>query len=169
VATPSPTPVACSLGEVRFGPVEDGYLVVEVSPVMTITARGGGPLDKPNELLRHPRAEVRAGAEVPHEYVYEQLSVLLEEKFALPGYGTEYESADGIVREVGGPGRFVVFEALRTVDVPFAYECGGVTSRGSVSTWRNGGHSGVLGCDDLNDDADPGVQAMFREAAKLRC
>jgi hypothetical protein len=169
-AAPSPVPVACSLGEVRFAPVKHGYLLTAASPVTDIAAPGGGPINTRKEQVRSRRVEVLAGPEVPHEYVYQQLSDLIGEDTLLADYGSEYQF-DGAAESgtVLGPGRFVAFDALRTVDVTFAYECGGVTSHGSVRSWRRGGFGGLVDCEVPVDDETAEEQAMLQEVVDLRC
>lgn len=86
--TAAPSPVACSLGELRFAPVKRGYLLTTASPVTDIVAPGGGPLTMRKEQVRSRRAEVLAGPEVPHEYVYQQLSDRIGEDTLLADYGS---------------------------------------------------------------------------------
>lgn len=162
--------MVCSPGEVRFAPVEHGYLLTAASPVTDIAVPGGGPITTRKEQVRSRRVEVLAGPEVPHEYVYQQLSDLIGEDTLLADYGSASQF-DGAAESgtVSGPGRFVVFDALRTVDVTFAYECGGVTSHGSVRSWRRGGFGGLADCEVPVDDAAPDKRAMLQEVMDLRC
>ncbi|MBW6439873.1 hypothetical protein KZ829_39720 [Actinoplanes hulinensis] len=144
-------------------------LLTGVTPVLEAPTKGM-TFDEHYAEINTRTAGVRAGAEVPAEDVYRQLAAKYAEKRPLVEYGTVHHLPVGDSVTFGGRGRFVGFDSIRTIDVPFSYTCDGTTSQGVVTSWEAGGRGGYLKCGepDLDADTDHYV-AIMRQVRTLRC
>ncbi|MEU4421839.1 hypothetical protein AB0F81_14535 [Actinoplanes sp. NPDC024001] len=139
-----------------------------MTPVLEATAKGM-TFDEQYAEINTRTAGVRAGAEVPAEDVYRQLAAKYEERRPLVEYGTVHHLPIGDSVTFGGRGRFVGFDWIRTVDVPFSYTCDGTTSRGVVTSWEAVGRGGFVNCGEPDVDASDDDVAMMRQVRTLRC
>ncbi|MBB4753827.1 hypothetical protein [Actinoplanes lobatus] len=140
-----------------------------MTPVLEANAKGM-TFDEHYAEINTRTAGVRAGAEVPAEDVYRQLAAKYADKLRpLVEYGTVHHLPIGDSVTFGGTGRFVGYDWIRTVDVPFSYTCGGTTSRGVVTSWEAGGQGGLLNCGEPDVDASDDAVAMMRQVRTLRC
>ncbi|WP_328472060.1 hypothetical protein OHA21_08870 [Actinoplanes sp. NBC_00393] len=150
----------------QFGETTKDYLLTGVSAVTEITAAEGGPLESPQEL-RSYEIEVVAQGPVPSEYVYDKLSQHLGTEWQLPEYGRVYHLSAEDKTTVDGPGRFITFDALETIAVPFTYDCGGATTAGTVKSWRVP-TGGVIEC-GVPRSPDDAMYEVLEEVARMRC
>ncbi|GAA0429149.1 hypothetical protein Aca07nite_37420 [Actinoplanes capillaceus] len=131
------------VGQLTFGTASVAALLTGVTPMFEAPAKSM-TFDEHYAEINTRTAGVRAGAEVPAEDIYRQLAAKYAEKRPLVEYGTVHRLpvADSVT--FGGTGRFVGFDSLRTVDVPFSYTRDGITSQGVVTSWEAGGHGGFV-------------------------
>lgn len=166
---PAPKPVVCASGRATFGTVSRNALLTGVTPVLEATNKGM-TLNQPYAEIGTRTAGVQAGAAVPAENVYQQLSATLTDARALVDYGTVHHPAVGESATFDGTGRFVSYEWIRAVSAPFSYTCDGATSSGVVTSWEAVKRGGVLNCDEPSAGvADDAEAAMTRQVRKLRC
>ncbi|GAA4587449.1 hypothetical protein BJY16_008242 [Actinoplanes octamycinicus] len=165
---PAATPASCAGGRITVRGAKDHAVLGGVSPLHHVTAAGGGKLDQPLEQVAERRAEVLADGAVPREQVYRQFAakVNTEGKAAVADLGAVWELRTDSGVTTTGPGDVAVARGINAVDATFTYECGGVTVRGTVTSWRPGGQTVIFSC---SDDAAPRDGALVRQAKQLTC
>lgn len=156
---------ACTDGVTAFGKLTTTPTLTDVTPVVEITARAGGPLNQPAESITAPVAGVTGDPGVPAQVVYQALQDQKFEDTALVELGTVHKANTTDKLTINGPGKFVRYEYVQLVRAPFTWTCGGVMSTGTVTTWANGGNTGTLDC----AEPDRAASGLSREVVELRC
>jgi hypothetical protein len=165
---PTPPPEVCRGGQATFSTASQSALLTGVRPVLEAATKGM-TLDEPYAEINTLTAEVRAGADVPAQEVYQQLTATYADKLPLADYGAVHHPATGDSATFDGTGRFVSYEWIRTVDVQFSYTCDGRSSDGAVTSWDATGRAGLLDCDEPDTTTTGDEAAMMRQAREFRC
>lgn len=169
-ADPEPKPALCTSGQTTFGTASTSPLLTGVTPVLEAVTKGM-TLDEPYAEVNARTAKVQASAPVPAEEIYRQLAATYaqERSRSLATYGAVHHPATGESATFDETGRFVSYEWIRTVDVPFRYSCDGVTTEGTVISWEAVGRGGVLNCAGQDAKASADEAEMIRHVRQLRC
>ncbi|AEV86382.1 hypothetical protein ACWT_5364 [Actinoplanes sp. SE50] len=163
----APAPAVCTGGQTVFAKAVTGKLLTGVTPVEKGLARDVVFTD-PYDQINTRTAAVRTAATAPAEQIYRELAGRYGEDHPLAPYGEVYHPATGESFSMDRTGRFVAYEWLRTLDVPFHYTCGGTTTDGTVITWSAVLTDGILNCDEPAPAATT-ADDPEREARRLRC
>lgn len=165
---PVPRPVACTSGQATFQTASISALLTGVTPVLEAATKRM-TLDEPYVEINTRTAAVQADTRVPAEEIYRQLAAKYAEKRPLVAYGTVYHPATGESATFDGTGRFVNYEWIRSISVPFGYICGGETSEGTVTSWEAAGRGGSIDCDEPDVKVTGDEAEMIRQVRELRC
>ncbi|BCJ40688.1 hypothetical protein GCM10010168_73240 [Actinoplanes ianthinogenes] len=168
---PEKTVAACTGGQITFGTAVTGELLTGVTEMLDAEVKGMTLKDDYTELATRT-AQVRAPAQVPAREVYQRLAdTYAAEDRPLVDLGKVHHLDTSGSATFDGTGRFVSYESITTLDMPFSYTCGGTTSQGTVVSWLATELAGLLNCDEPEVGPSPAGQraAVTDQVRELRC